>query len=332
MGPTGPVGPRGPLGPTGPAGATGVAGFGGPRGATGATGASGVNTTDVVYQNAWLYGDGSDGVVVVSSTVTLYRDLLALSLTVTSSGTIRNPGGYLILSQRSIVNNGTIEWHSAANASAVYLSATAPSTRWGTAWDGGWGSHSTALQPEPEHAPSPPAVSSGSVACVPQGFSNASTQVCGDWALESWGSVPQSLWSGSVWGMLRTTGGWGGTTVNADVTLASICSSQNWQVCGGRGGGGAGFGWVSSPLVQGSGLFQLNGRAGQTPLYQGQGGSGGPGGLLWLFQASNSTSLSIQTNGGAAGSGGFTGFPFWNVSLTGGTSGNSGRSVLIATA
>ena len=92
------------------------------------------------------------------------------------------------------------------------------------------------------------------MACVPHGLSNASTQVCGDWALESWGSVPQSLWSGSVWGMLRTTGGWGGTTVNADVTLASICESQNWQVCGGRGGGGAGFGWTRWFVVA---LFRL---------------------------------------------------------------------------
>lgn len=326
-GPTGPVGPRGPLGPTGSLGPTGPAGPGGPRGVTGATGPTGTATTDVVYANAWVYGDGSDGPIVISTTVTLMRDLMALSLTVTATGYLRNPSGYAILVQRTLENNGTIEWHTPLNSSALWRSAPG-ALRWGTAWDGGRGSSSSG----PAEAERPP-TSGGNDSCVAIGLANASNpRVCPDRALEFWGAAPQSLWSGSVWGTLRTAGGWGGQTVNAEVTLASECEAQNWQVCGGRGGGGGGLGYVAASVLKGSGLFLLSGRNGQTPFYQGQGGSGGPGGLLWLFTTTaEPLPVTIQTLGGSAGSGGFTGFPFWNISLPSGTAGPNGRSSVTVT-
>lgn len=335
QGPDGPPGPRGPLGPTGPNGVTGLTGPGGPPGARGATGPPGVNTTSVIYANAWLYGDGSDGIVMVSSTVTLVRDLLAQSLLVTSTGTIRNPYGHGIWVQRVLENNGTIEWHAPLNSSALWRSAAftplnppEPYTRWARSTEGGWGTHSLATTlPEPEHYVS----SYDPVACVPIGLSNGTNQTCADTALETWASVPQSLWSGSVWGTLRSAGGWGGRTVNAEVTLASECAAQNWQVCGGRGGGGAGMGWVASAIVRGSGILALNGRAGQSPFYQGQGGSGGHGGLVWLLSTSTDASTQTQTNGGSAGTGGFTGFPYWNVSLPNGSVGSAGRTSLLVT-
>lgn len=326
-GPTGPVGPRGPLGPTGPQGFLGQRGPGGPTGAMGPTGPTGTATTDVVYANAWVYGDGSDGHVVVSTTVTLMRDLLALSLTVTSSGYLRNPSGYAILVQRTLENNGTMEWHTPLNTSAVWRSAPG-ALRWGLAWDGGYGASASG----PAEAERPPASGGDDGSCIAIGLANASNpRVCPDRALELWGAVPQSLWSGSVWGSLRTAGGWGGQTVNAEVTLASECEAQNWQVCGGRGGGGAGLGYVAASVLKGSGLFLFNGRNGQTPFYQGQGGSGGPGGLLWLFTTTpQPLPVTIQTLGGSAGSGGFTGFPYWNISLAAGTAGPNGRSSIIA--
>jgi hypothetical protein len=246
------------------------------------------------------YGDGSDGDVVISSTVTLTRDMFYRNLTVTSTG-ILIPAGYIIYVSGilTIQGNGII----AANGT----DGTAGSG--GTGGTGGAGAVGTTLH-------YPIATSGGN-----GGNSGGSGTANG-----TGGTAGASQSTAAIAPMWMRAGGGGGggaghgsTPTNGGASTGpfsgakggnggATTSATSISSAGGGGGGGGGVIDIRAYIISNSGLIQAaggNGGSAQGGANGGGGGGGGGGSISITYHAASGNGTgTLDVHGGAAGTSG----------------------------
>lgn len=300
QGPAGPRGEKGEKGEAGNAGATGQTGATGPAGPTGSTGSDG---------SLRIYGDGSQGARIFSSSGTFqdanpqYTDV-----TVNSGVTLSVPSGTVLRCTGSFINNGTITVlpplrdaprfaeHGVIESSAASSGAESPG-----------GSGGASLQP----GVSKSLLRLGLLA------SGNGYRAPGDTGGLGAGSLT-ILCSGTV-------------TNNGTITANGLNSVGSY-----RGGGGGGFIILSSlSSVSNPGVVNANGGNGGALLATdsnstgyGPGGGGG-GGIVHLISPSILTTGTVNINGGSGSAGGgagaITGFLYYGGGGGGGSGGAGGN-------
>jgi len=248
-----------------------------------------------------FFGDGADGDVSVSTSISLTREMSYNNLTVTGTGNITT-NGYIIRVRRNLViNSGGVINCDGKNGSG------------NTA---GTGAYSSTVYPE---------------------FGVPSDGGTGGVA-SSAGSIAQSGAAGGTYVIINTnspiqfrvgSGGGGGGQINNDSgalaqggrTVWMLAGSggagkdANWvsgtvQLNGGGGGGGAGVCCVYAYSINNAGVIRANGGNGGNGAVSGSnsagGGGGGGGGVVIVYYRTTSGSGvgTLQANGGTAGTGG----------------------------
>lgn len=239
-----------------------------------------------------LFGNGSDGDVVISSvsTVTLSRDMYYRTLTIQAGGVLY-PNGYKVFCQYALINDGSIT----ANGSpgADYTGGYGSNAGTLGAGQGGYGGYMGEAIAPPSLPPYM-AGGAGGLGGSPNTVGGASyvipTAALG--GLEQLHSVFGILWfsvlhSGSVFG-----GGSGGTGGGGD-SLYIVTGA----------GGGAGVVFLAADSITGAGLVQAKGGAGQDATHDFAGAGGGGGGAAVLISSNDTTEtdLMVDVSGGAGG-------------------------------
>lgn len=281
-GPTGPTGPTGATGATGPTGATGATGATGSTGAAGTTGATG--PAGVAYM--FLYGDGSDGDVSLSSgTTTLTRDMFYRNLTLSGTAEIITAGFRVYVEQTLDIQAAKVGAIRHNGASATSFSAVAALTG-GYGWYGSGGGGAGATSGNTAGS-GPQAMSLGKVSYFGGGGPGGSVSARGGGT----GALTSNGGTSGVIGVMQQHGAWK-TPPLAGFAYAGPGTVSNGYdgIGGGQGGGGGGSG------------FSAGGTHGQG------GGGGGGGGIVIVAAANVHTSLStpagvIQANGGNGANG-----------------------------
>lgn len=273
--------------------------------ATGATGAKLIITpeklaTRLASLNA--FGDGSDGVVTISTPTTITRDMYYSTLTVND---VLTTDGYRIFVSGTLSGTGTIQYPAGNNGSAGTASAGAG----GTAFTSGGGLRNAAGSAGGDNSAGVAGTSgyigtAGSAGGNPgttggnggAGGSNLSKQKFG---VERWGtlSLTELVGGAIVYRVPCGAGGGGG-----DNTASSA-----------GGGGGASGGIVFIAAHTWAGTFTIkaiggNGGAGHTAANYGGGGGGGAGGTSVVIYKTKTWTGSYLLTGGTGGtvSGGAT--------------------------
>lgn len=256
------------------------------------------------YLGDW--GDGSDGVATVSTTITLTKTMNYTSLTVQSGGVI-NTGGFGIYANNSVdvQSGGTIQNNGVA-ASGSSAGAAAPGVRFGNGANGANGSTTTGGNGSQATLGAGGTGGAGGAGLNGAGGTGGGvgTGVSGDtggyltiWSREFGQGVPGNLYRGGGGGA-----GGGGNNVTA----------------GGGGGGGGGWLVIKAPTINVSGTVQANGGAGANGGGNCGGGGGGGGGVVSLIYLALTGAGTIQAAGGAKGTTG-------GGSGVNGSDGNAGR-------
>jgi len=251
------------------------------------------------------WGDGSDGTVSISTTVTLTRDMYYNTLTVTGTGILITAGYRVFVLNVLTVNTGGLIHNNGGNASGSTggtggaggnLAAGANGGN-----GGGGGAGSSANQPgNPGTQPSTPAV----------------TKPIGNLTSVAGGSAGQGgtyIYGGGSGAAGGAAGAGSGTPINYPRSLftafglADGSTLLGCSVVSGAGGGGGGGGGTSS--------INTNGGGGG-----GGGGAGGNGGFVWIAAFSIVNNGTIQSNGGNGANGGTGG----NSGISGGAGGGGG--------
>lgn len=263
-----------------------------------------------------MLGDGLDGDVVISSNVTLSRDMFYNSLTVNSGFTL-NPGGFTIFCKGAVViqstgaiarngNNGGNSGGAGAGTAGAAISGT-------TVGAGGAGGAGAAggTGNGPNGTTSAAATGEGGVGGVGgnagQGNSGATTGGAGG----NGGAVTlryfrnvQSNWKYTAVGAFMNTGsgGGGGGAGGGD--------GANSGRGGGGGGSAGGCVFIICNSIDNQGTISANGGNGGNGgggatgnVGGGAGGGGGSGGKIMILTNSVTNAGTLSVNGGAAGSG-----------------------------
>lgn len=264
-----------------------------------------------------LYGDGSDGDVTVTGTVTLTRDMQYGNLIV--NGTL-NTGCFRVHVRGALTGAGTITWTGSAGPGTGGVPTTAggfyhPATA-STGGDGGTGA-GAATDPgfarQTGGTGGAGGTGSGGVGGAPttngilvnhSGVSRADIAKIHPLQLHTGRGMGDGTTAGAY------VGGSGGCGGGGDGTKAAS---------GGQGGGIVAV-WCYNAAAF-TGTISANGAAGGSPPAGNRGGGGGGGGgLAALFSAALPTgAYTIQANGGAGGTGSGTG--------TSGANGSAGTTI-----
>lgn len=288
-----------------------------------------------------LYGDGSDGAVVldgtntfsfltkVSSTYSLQRDTYFTDVTI-SSGCTLNPNGYMIFVSGTLTRNGTglisFNGNGGGTGGAGGNGAHSASASGGTAGSAGAAVAAGTV-------PAAPAGKAGGAggAADPSSSSSGNNGTNGGTATNGLGSDGSAGGTGGSGGNSQFSGasaGTAGTGGSANITsliphdLFPLRTLANWisgvwtryGANGGSGGGSGGGGGSRNGTDSGGGGG-------------GGGGSGSSGGFIFVFAktivASNTNAL-CQASGGAGGNGGNGGQGSTNAGNEGGGGGGGG--------
>lgn len=303
------------------------------------------------------FGDGSDGNVTISSSITLARDTYYNNLTIATGASLK-PGGYRIFVL------GILDITSAP-AGAVVASGGNGAAGQAAGSGGAGGAQAAVGGGALPTVPNPTTGGNGGVTTGVAAGGNLQSYVLGGGAVGGGnggtGSTGNTGGGGS--GTTHVTGAityrrWTDNVISRNTTglAQATYASQTPRAGGGgggngtnSGGGGGGSGgppgpiWISAFTINrgggtAAGVFQAiggNGGAGGTPVAAscagGGGGSGSGGGWVWI--AYNSLTGSTATNcidvsGGAGGNGG-TSVTGAGTPATGGGSGDSGAVTLV---
>lgn len=280
---------------------------GGSAGAGSGTGAPGVNGSDGrvitaissfgIRRHSMLYGDGSDGDVVVSAVTNLTAPMLYENLEIDFGATL-NTNGYPVRVLNRLINNGNI--NSNGNNSTGFLGAAAlpislliNGTAGGTGNTGGGGS-STALTSS-------------------LGFKGGNGGAGGTGAAGNSGNVtPPSATLGSaisrgdVFRVLAGRARYTSATTRYSVSTGGGGGGGDGVNRGGGGGGPGGLCAVIARVITGSGSITANGGSGFSQSAGNVGGGGGGAGGIVLIVSDEvelPSGITTSATGGAAGNG-----------------------------
>lgn len=272
-----------------------------------------------------IYGDGSDGNVSISGTVTLTRDMYYNNLEI-PSGQILDPNGYRIFVKGTISGVGTIRrngndgqvW---STTYAVWGAAATTLNQWslnaevaagaGGAWGNnaswGWGAGGTAANP-----------SLTNITWAAGGYGGGYTWGTGAGSGGDWGvSTRGALYNKTFFPLLIHPAT--AQTTFAGLNYKSIAGSGGWGGWGGSGttggdwggwGGNGGFIWIAVYEWNFTGAITQNGGAGGNGLGRawysnhawGWGwGAGGNGGILFRIYHTLTSDATITQAWGAGG-------------------------------
>lgn len=234
--------------------------------------------------NLFVYGDGSDGeLTVTSGTTTLARDMYYRNVTV-NSGCFINIGGFRLFVQNNLINNGTI--HRNGNAASGITGGAVLAV--GTL---GGGDAGGSAYDEPVTPVTTTNSIGGSGGSAGAGGGSNVTAV----GVTFGGPVPVRALREGVLGnsstRFRVVGGGGGG------------GGQNGSQVGGGGGGGAAVVLVSARKITGSGAINAIGGAGADANQSGSGsgGGGGGGGGVIIICGLIASTITTSAAGGAGG-------------------------------
>jgi len=304
----------GPMGPTGLTGSIGLIGPRGPTGPVGIPGTTGIALLPPTGGNA-MFGDGSDGSFTLSSDFVMSRDMQWLNLIV-PAGRRLITAGWIVRSQQFINNNGSIENNGQGGDGlpnpAPLGGAGGAAGRFSGGGDGGTPSSTMPGDGNNSYnafstggfflTTGPNNYSGGydtrvSVATggVP-GIVNANNPVLNLGMLLAAINPMEMPFGGSssIDTSILISGGSGGAApVNAPGTQRN------------SGGGGGGVVCICSPVILGSGFVTANGgNAGPlalSPSSPAPAAGGGGGGNVFIRTLRNSSTWTIQANGGLSG-------------------------------
>lgn len=300
--------------------------------ATGSTGANLAVTPDALLASSYgalgtsldkiLFGDGSDGAVVISGNTTLTRDMYYTNLTI-NSGVTLTTGNFKIFGTGTLTNNNATN-----GISNVGVAGSA-----GGNGAGGTGATATA---------------SGSLKAAANGGSASLAGTCvGGGGGSGGGTVWISFKTIAVEGGITAQGGAGGAgstfagggSGNAGNAGSNSTATLITSGSGGAGGsastGGSAGGTITTskqsslsivnmmvffdPVLSLALMGGAGGGSGSTGTATSGGGGGGQGGIIFKMYRTLTTSGTNTVSGGAAGAAGTGGNP--------GTSGSSGISI-----
>jgi hypothetical protein len=272
-----------------------------------------------------LYGDGSDGALVVGAgqTVTLDRDRFYTDITIAATGTLCT-GGYRLYWTGTCTNNGKIH-HNGGNAADNAAGAGAAA---GSLQGGGAGAQGGAYNTAPSTAANVSnsmggqggtggagSYGSGSAGGPQLGYTRTSTTFR-LWRTAPWCLLGAAYDNNLSWNQLRGgTGGGGGGGNNTHVGLGDRA---------GGGGGGAGVMALCGKTLINNGTIECKGGQGGNATTTGGssgGGSGGGGGLCSIVCQSYTGNLP-DCSGGPGGAGTNAGI--------GGATGGAGHYQILA--
>ena len=282
---------------------------------------------------AEIFGDGSDGDVVISSNTSLARDMYYNNLTVDSGVTLK-PNGYQIFVKGTLTNNGIIDASGGNGTNGGNgQNANTSATSGGSAGTKGSPAHSAGTLPASPVALDGKVGRGGTKNTGPTVGENGGAGQASDYAYVSRILAGKNGGAGRSCDGYTANGGSGGTS--GAQTLANeifysllhfknLKSGANQFSLAGHGGAGGGAGG-------GSGNTTYYGSGGG-----GSGGSGAAGGYIVInarFVINNGV---ISANGGNGGNGGASGSQLssWTTTGTGGggaggNGGNGGMVVII---
>lgn len=244
--------------------------------------------TDIAGSVLNHFGDGSDGTVVINTTVTLTRAMHYQDLTVTATGIIDTAGFAVYVAGTLTIDAGGRISNDAGDGGTPTAGAV-PAGVFGAAGGAG-GSTSTGGNGGLN--------STGSGGSGGAGAPSNSPRSGGTAGLASGGRLLRAMadlvygWYQTGTGFQRATGGGGGGGGGADSANA-----------GGGGGGGGGRVLIVARAVVNNGTIRANGgNGGPAAVGHGNGGGGG-GGIVIVVTFSAAVGGTLQANGGAAGNG-----------------------------
>lgn len=271
------------------------------------------------------FGDGSDGDVTVSGTVTITKEMHYQNLTITGTGVLK-PNGFRVFVKDTLTIQSGGTFNDGGNPGGVSGTTNAGAALSGSrgylgagGGGGGAGRSSTGLGTQgansggncsPNNSGVQPTGGTGGTA------GGANTGGVGGNAVVL---VPSQKWNAQAlfYGARQSGGTWnggsGGGGGGCDITAGSASS--------GGGGGGAGILWVAANTVSNSGTIHANGGNGASATGTtgvAGGGAGGGGGLVAVITRSTSYGT-VTATGGTGGTG-----------LNGGASGTNGQDGNVA--
>jgi len=303
------------------------------------------------------FGDGRDGDVTITTSVSLSSDMFYNNLTVTSPGVL-NPNGYKIYVKWTLSGNGTIQFNGNNGGNGNTASST-PWTAWtiinaGTlnawvagvaGWSGtgngtaGEGTNGVASNPSYVNITS---TAGGNWANGTIGFGNTgwTSAISTRWSFYNRvlsivdilcliinpASTNSSLtwlrWTTTQYKVAASWGGWGGWGGN----ITSIGWSGGWS------GSSAGIIWISANIVNFTGTINSIGGTGGNgwnwivgQSWSGWGGAGGSGGILYLIYHTLTSKGTVNLTGWTGWIAGTVGVNLW----TAGNNWTNGVEILV---
>lgn len=255
--------------------------------------------TDVEGVFSGFYGDGSDGNVTISTTVTLTRDMFYDTLTINSPGILK-PSGWRVYCKTALTVNtgGSVNANGIAGSGATAGTAISGNTLSGNTGAGGAGGTTTGSNAGTSGTGSlgGGTGAAGSGASGAGGVARSVTAVSAS-SLRAMPSAALGLFNGSGGTNTLVIGGQGGSGGGGDGTNA-----------GGGGGSGGAVLIINARTVTNSGTISADGGAGATPAAGNTGGGAGGGGGLVIINTSTAITGSNPTAAaGTPGSGHGTG-------------------------
>lgn len=273
-----------------------------------ATGTIVVGTTDLPYAEitssginpTGVYGDGSDGPITVTGTVTLTRNIYATAYTVALGGTVYTNGYAIFATEQITVDDGAFIYDIASFTKDGAAAAATSATSWAppTAYANGGAGGSQAQVAD--GVPSAFGGSGGNGGNGGDGFPGAGgvatppTPDAGTIRSAPFALIGYGFGSGGTTTVMGPGAGGGAGDTDAGATLL-----------GGGGGAGGGYMVLAAPVIIVNGLISVQGGYGGAGDSAGNtgGGGGGGGGVLVTLGAYRGFAPDISGGGGGEGGG-----------------------------
>ena len=265
-----------------------------------------------------IFGNGADGNVTISTSVTLLRDMYYANLTITSSGTLIPAGFRVFISGTlNIAAGGVIQANGGNAAAGIAGASIVMKTIGQSAGAGGGGGTSGAGT----------AATTISTNRIGGNGGNGGSGSSGAGGAASTAAAGPTVVNGSTQFCYQTI---------AAITFKDLGNNVVYGGAGGGGGGGAGGSvaggggggggvlLVVCAVISGAGALQANGGNGATSANTNGGGGGGGGGGVLILISDNATSFTgtLSANGGTNGAANGTGLA--------GTAGSAGLIIQLA--
>jgi len=292
---------------------------------TGGNAYADITSLSTSYGSGW-FGDGIDGDVTISNTVTLTKEMYYKNLTITSTGTLKPAGFRIFVSGTlTIASGGSI--NDDGNAPNVGVGGLVLNARQTLGFAGGAGGNGGTAGVGAAGGGPGGNSSLNAAGLAPVGGAGGAGGInAGGIAGSAAQPVQLQRWNGTAWQQQgRFNNGTAQGLFNGGAGGGGGGSNNN-SALGGGGGGGAGGVWLAARYIFNSGRISANGANGANgsgTLGDAGGGGGGAGGLVCVgTQTGLASDLGvIQTLGGLGGTG-------YNAGATGGN-GQQGSTLVV---